>query len=235
MPTIVTCSCGARVRLPEQAENRSFRCPQCKTGIALTVDAKMLSSTQLRPGVAGATCPICQSPIVAEEFVVTCPKCDQVHHRECWAEIGGCGTYGCEQAPAVEKGSVGAQQPLSAWGDTKVCPVCKETIKSIAVRCRFCGTEFDTVDPQSLQDVRRKVVSDQASEGVKRMVVTLFVLSVIGCLAPLALVLCLCLILPKHQAIAKAGPVFLVMAYSALGISLIYSFLMGVVLLVSGV
>ena len=26
---------------------------------------------------------------------------DQVHHLECWAEIGGCGTYGCKQAPAA--------------------------------------------------------------------------------------------------------------------------------------
>ena len=105
MSEIITCPCGAKIRLPEQTANRAFRCPQCKNGIALTLDAQVLASMPLKPGDSGSSCPICQSPIAAEEPVVTCPACDQIHHRECWAEIGGCGTYGCKQAPALEKGS----------------------------------------------------------------------------------------------------------------------------------
>jgi len=236
MSSIVTCSCGAKVRLPAGAANRSFRCPQCKSGIALTVDARVLVSSQLTAGQTGATCPICQSPIAAEEMAVTCPKCDQIHHQECWAEIGGCGTYGCEQAPAVEKGATAAQPPLSAWGDTKKCPVCGETIKAITLRCRFCGTDFDTVDPLSLQDVRRKIITSEAAKGLRSTVIALFIISIaVGCLAPLMAVINLCVFLPKRREIAKQGPVYVVLAYSALAISLIYSVLMLLFGLVHGV
>ena len=233
MPNIVTCQCGAKVRLPEQSENRSFRCPQCKVGIALTLDARVLASSQLRPGDAGAICPICQSGIAADEFVVTCPKCDQIHHRECWAEIGGCGTYGCQQAPALEKGASGAQPPLSAWGDTKTCPVCGEKIKAIAVRCRYCNTDFDTVDPLTLHDVRRKINQGEAAKGLRTTVAVLFLLSLIGCLAPIIAVVSACVVLPKRRQLAKEGPLFMVMGYSSLALSLIYSFLMLVFFLLS--
>ena len=233
MSNIFTCSCGAKVRLPEHTANRSFRCPNCKAGIAIAVDESVLASSQLRPGDPGATCPICQSPIGAGEFSVTCPKCDQIHHRECWAEIGGCGTYGCEQAPAVEKTGT-AQPPLSAWGDTKTCPVCKEKIKAIALRCRYCGTDFHTVDPLSLQDVRNKIHKGEALKGLRVAVIVLFVLSLIGCLAPLLVVVSPCIVLPKHKEIAKEGPLLLVLAYSSIAISLVYSTLMGIMVLVHG-
>lgn len=75
------------MRLPKDSAKRAFRCPICKTALALTVDAKVLSARQLQAGDPGATCPICQTGIQADEFVVTCPKYDQVHHRECWSEL----------------------------------------------------------------------------------------------------------------------------------------------------
>ena len=109
---IIACECGTRVRLPKNSASRAFRCPTCKTALALTVDAKVLSTKQLHAGDPGVTCPICQTAISAAEFIVTCPQCDQVHHRECWSEIGGCGTYGCEQAPAIDKSESTA--PLAA-------------------------------------------------------------------------------------------------------------------------
>src|SRR6516162_11334488 len=89
MSTITTCECGAKVRLPEASETRALRCPVCKAGIALSIDARVLSSTRLGAGQAGATCPLCQSEIRENDMAVTCPKCDQVHHRERWAEVGG--------------------------------------------------------------------------------------------------------------------------------------------------
>ena len=48
MSEIITCPCGAKVRLPEQTANRAFRCPQCKNGIALTLDAQVLASMPLK-------------------------------------------------------------------------------------------------------------------------------------------------------------------------------------------
>jgi hypothetical protein len=66
----------------------------------------------------------------AGERSVTCPSCDQVHHQECWSEVGGCGTYGCKQAPKIDKSEATSAAPLTAWGDTKKCPACgTETVK----------------------------------------------------------------------------------------------------------
>jgi predicted RNA-binding Zn-ribbon protein involved in translation (DUF1610 family) len=225
MPTIVTCSCGARVRLPEGARGQAFRCPQCKAEIQTTVDAKVLSAYRARPGLPEATCPICQSTIAATEAAVTCPDCDQVHHQDCWREVGGCSTYGCPQAPALAKDAP-ASAPLTAWGDTKKCPVCGESIKSIALRCRYCGTDFDTVDPLKLADLRRGAKKAETLEGLRKTIVALFVVSLTGCLAPLALIVGLIVLIPKRHDVVRAGPLFVVLSYATIALATLYSVLL---------
>ncbi|HEV3165435.1 MAG TPA: RING finger protein [Isosphaeraceae bacterium] len=231
MSTIVTCECGTKIRLPEGAEGRAFRCPKCKAELLATADAqvqgqtRILAATLARGPEVGATCPICQTMIAGEEAVITCPECEQVHHRECWSEVGGCATYGCKQAPASNKDDNLAQQPLSAWGDTKKCPACGETIKAIALRCRYCGTDFETIDPLSVHDLRDQVERDVASQSVRNSVVVLFVLSLIGCLAPILAIVVPIWVLPKRRLLARAGPFYLVLGYSAIVLSVIYSIL----------
>lgn len=226
--TIIACGCGAKVRLPKGAGHRVFRCPACKAAIALTLDAKVLSSRQLVPGDAGATCPICQTAVAAEEFVVSCPVCDQVHHRECWSEIGGCGTYGCTQAPVIDKSAAFAPVATSAWGDTKTCPMCGEKIKSIALRCRYCETDFDTADPLTMDDLHRRASRVDELKNLKTNTIWLFVVSLTGCLAPITGLISSAYLLPKREQLAKCGPLYSFLAWGALIVSGLFTSLIAV-------
>ena len=223
MSTIITCECGTAVRLPENRAGRQFRCPKCKVGIALAVGDRVLKSRQLEAGQPGATCQICQTAISPGEGYVNCPQCDQSHHCECWSEIGGCGTYGCTQAPAIDKSESAFQAPLTAWGDTKTCPACKETIKSISLKCRHCGTDFKTVDPLTMSDLKRQRRENREIGSFQNIVIWLFVASLVGCIAPLVLPTALIYLLPKRDKLRRAGPQYMVMGYAALVISALWS------------
>jgi hypothetical protein len=234
MSTVVSCTCGARIKLPESRGNVALRCPKCKAELVTPAQGQIVTSALADPRAAGATCPICQTAIGPDEASLVCPACDQVHHRECWNDVGGCATYGCDNAPKTEKTEV-ATAPLAAWGDTKRCPACGETIKSIALRCRYCGTDFETVDPLSLKDLRSQVGKEERLRTTKTIVIALFVVSIAGCLAPLAAIASLAYVLLQHRAIAKAGPTYMVMGYSATAISILYSILMVLFLLSAAV
>lgn len=225
MSTVVSCTCGARIKLPEVRSSQALRCPRCKAELTVGGDRRIVTSALADPLSRGATCPICQTTIAPDEATLVCPACDQVHHRECWTDVGGCATYGCENAPQADK-TTPVETPRSAWGETKKCPACGEKIKSIALRCRYCGTEFDTVDPLSLKDLRKQVKKGELLRSTRTLVVFLFIFSIVGCFAPIVAIAATIYVLLQRDVIAKAGPSYLVMAYSAMGISYLYSILM---------
>ncbi len=225
MSPIVTCQCGAKVRLPADAASRAFRCPKCKAPLSAAATPAMVQATAVAAG-HGEICPICQTTIGDAEPAERCPGCHQVHHRECWAEIGGCGTYGCSHAPAVDSSDLSAQTPLSAWGDTKKCPACGETIKAIALRCRYCGTDFGSVDPLSVHDLRKHAVASQRMDRFKQIVVAAFVASLTGCLAPISIVFGLAYLLPRRDELAKCGPIFVIMGWTSVVLSGLYCVLL---------
>ncbi len=223
-PTIITCVCGAKVRLPATATGRSFRCPKCKAEFATTADSQVIASYKIPADHAQCLCPICQSAIQPQEEAIDCPGCGQVHHRECWVEVGGCSTYGCPQVPVLEKES--PEQATTAWGDTKICPVCGEKIKSIATVCRFCKSRFDTSDPVSLRDVVGRSRKIEGQRTLQNTVIGLFAVTVIiGILAPLMLIVDLAWVLSKKRQLKSAGPIYLVLGYSAIGVAALYSLL----------
>jgi predicted RNA-binding Zn-ribbon protein involved in translation (DUF1610 family) len=230
---VMTCQCGARVRVPDDSA-AAFRCPKCRSLLATPVGAGAAVSPLDDGGYSdvggggagtGAVCPICQTPIAAHEASLKCPECGESHHRECWDEIGGCAIYGCKAAPQVEK-QPDNQPVMSAWGDTKSCPMCGEQIKAIALKCRYCGVNFETVDPLSAEDLRRRVEREKSSKSVRTSVIVLFIFSAIGVLAPLMLLISLIWVLMNKEKLKAGGPVLLVLGYASIGLSAVYSLLM---------
>ena len=228
---IVCCPCGVSVRLPENAKRQILRCPQCKRGLPLSADSTLIPSSVWEESEKQVTCPICQSPIEAGEEVVTCPDCKRVHHTECWAEVGGCGMYGCRQAFPAEKTadpSTLAATQNSVWEDQKAtCPVCREIISRAVSACPMCKTPLHFNNG-------RMVASFHGSGDEKKFrqtTVTLFVMSFIPCLAPLTLLITGIRCRAKRKQLAQAGQIYQTITYLGIGISSLFCVLMFVFLL----
>lgn len=224
MSSVVQCKCGTKVRLPVERRGKELRCPKCKSALAAPSELAVRALTIDAPG--GTICPICQTQIQQAEACVSCPSCQQIHHQECWSEIGGCGSYGCNESPAIDKSEHSVQSPLAAWGDTKKCPACGETIKSIALRCRYCSTDFGSVDPLTVDDLRQHAIKSEKTQRFKQIVVGNFGLSLIGVLAPICLVFGLVYLLPKRQQLTNCGPIFVIMGWASIGLSSLYCLLL---------
>lgn len=57
-----------------------------------------MTSARVAPQVevrSRQSCPLCQDCITALPHLVACPDCQAIHHRDCVAEMGHCGTMHC--------------------------------------------------------------------------------------------------------------------------------------------
>jgi predicted RNA-binding Zn-ribbon protein involved in translation (DUF1610 family) len=129
-------------------------------------------------------CTICQSAIAAEEPRTACPDCHAEYHSDCWAENGGCAVYGCAQVPQVEQRK-SIEIPVSYWGqENKPCPACGKEILAAAVRCRHCGATFTSARPEDSQTFQQRSALEQRLPKIRQRVVTIFIFSLLPCLAP---------------------------------------------------
>jgi hypothetical protein len=168
--------CSQYFDFPETIRGSSLPCPVC--GQTFEVPA-------LAAPASGPVCAICLSPLGPADMPVGCPACHAPYHTDCWQENGGCAVYGCSQAPTVEQRRA-IEIPVSYWGqENKNCPRCNREILAAAVRCRFCGATFESARPQGAEEFRQRTELTQQLPAARRMIIWIFVFSVLPCLAPI--------------------------------------------------
>jgi hypothetical protein len=134
-------------------------------------------------------CAICQCPTGPGESLVRCGSCNTIYHADCWDENGGCGVHGCPQVPPTEP-LTSVEIPTSYWGqERKRCPACGADILAAAVRCKQCGSTFESARPEHPVEYHTRQDTERRLPAIRKHVVWLFICSVIPCLAPFAAVL----------------------------------------------
>ncbi|MFO1512099.1 MAG: RING finger protein [Verrucomicrobiota bacterium] len=167
-------NCGQHLEAPPEAAGCALACPSCQSSIRVpsTTASELL-------------CAICQNTIRSDESRSACPGCAAEYHADCWQENGGCAVYGCAQVPQVEQRRA-IEIPISYWGlENKPCPSCNQEILAAAIRCRHCGATFSSARPEDADEFQDRTAFQEQLPGMKRMVIWIFVFSIVPCLAPI--------------------------------------------------
>jgi predicted RNA-binding Zn-ribbon protein involved in translation (DUF1610 family) len=174
--------CSQPLEAAEESAGSKFACPKCGQDAEVPAPAV---ATAPASGASDPVCSICLSPIAESDSKNACPSCNAAYHSECWTENAGCAVYGCSQAPVVESRRA-IEIPVSYWGqENKNCPKCGRQILAAAVRCRHCGATFESARPQESDEFQRRTALSQRLPGAKRMIVWIFVFSLLPCFAPI--------------------------------------------------
>ena len=169
-------------------------------------------------------CPICQILISPDDQIKICEKCKSSFHIECWNENNGCATYGCENAPKLNKKDSLQVQEHTFWGaETKICPMCGEKIKVNELRCPYCNEAFGTAQP-----IRSEDIKDQLALGSKLIkgskgAILVFICGLLGITAPFNLVFGGIWYINNKRILKKESPLHNLLAIVGLSISVVYS------------
>jgi len=179
-------------------------------------------------------CAICQTSLLPNEAIKICDRCKAEYHVECWNENGGCGTYGCEMAPMKDKGQSEQAVEDIYWGaKTKVCPMCGETIKISELSCPYCKSNFDTVAPISTQEVKDKLTKKPRKIEENKGAIKVFIFGLLGITAPLNLIFGGIWYKANRWKLREASPIHNLLAIIGLSVSVFYSILILVGILLS--
>jgi len=226
------CQCGQAIAAPPTMVGKRAKCPKCGTVAAVPAT----SQEQAQPGRAardaepdslvGRLCAVCQSALVPGEAACICSACRAPYHRECWDEIGGCASYGCEHMPQAPKQEADEAGRSAAWGDVKECPRCHKEIRSLAVKCRFCKATFPSAVPMTTREYMDWSRSQKELAPTRQTAIFFFVVGLLGIFAPLVLIAGLGWAVVNRVALAKVGGVHRVLVYFTIGLSVVYTLIM---------
>ena len=126
-------------------------------------------------------CSICKFPVEATDQTLECGSCAQTYHRVCWERIGGCASFGCSSAPALEH-KAPVPSAHVGWGDEKTCPGCGREIQSSVLMCRSCSAEFPYADPMTPEEYERWKSQEEARRRLRKILLVLGAASI--CIVP---------------------------------------------------
>ncbi len=129
----------------------------------------------------GQSCTICGTGILSNEQVVFCPCCNLPYHHECWEENGGCGSYGCDAAPEVEKTETLSEDTyVDGWTTDKICPACGSLIKSNALICKNCKAKFPTEKPMTKTQWLNRPYEGSELDVIRLIIIIQFIATAFG-------------------------------------------------------
>jgi len=166
-------------------------------------------------------CSICHTRVADADLKQDCSDCQQSYHASCWQELGGCATYGCKKTPAAKKPA-----PILAagggWGDNKACPVCNAQIGASRLVCT-CGVKFPYADPMTPGEYTDWSEAQRKVKGSKRILLGLFLVSLIGVTAPIAGLLSGIVGYVKREQLAGEHGTYLALACGSFALGLVYT------------
>jgi phage FluMu protein Com len=221
-----SCRCGQVLAVPQSHAGQRVRCPKCSQVVTVPVAKREQAPTvqAAEPdSLLGHLCSVCQSTIATGEAAILCPSCRSPYHQECWQEVGGCATYGCEQMPEQTKAEAESSSQQEAWGDVKECPRCHKEIMAAAVKCRFCKASFPSPVPMSQAEYLAWSRQQKELAPTRSTAISLFVASLFGLAAPLVLAFGGAWVIKYRKNLRLVGGVHEVLAYAGVGLSLAFT------------
>ena len=124
--------------------------------------------------------------------------------------------------------------PMAYWGqEHKNCPVCGTQMLAAAMRCRSCGTTFDTAAPTDREQFAGKLWQQSRSPALRKQVIAVFIACVLPCTAPIGVILGFIFYSTKKSDIRELPALYDALSKIGLAVGLVETLLLAGVLALS--